>query len=73
MITLDAIVFTLRGGDEHLKYGDPYSVVCTAVKTSPTSARITGCVGKLTIAIVKDMKAKFKELGIDEITWERIK
>lgn len=46
-ISVEPQIFTIRGGEEHNKFGDPYSFVITAVKSGEHSIRFVGMVKKL--------------------------
>lgn len=44
MITIEAIIYTIRIGANNNKFGDTYTAVCTATKIDPDTVRITAMV-----------------------------
>lgn len=73
MVTIEPIVFTIRIGEENLKMGDPYTTVCTCIKTGPETARITAMVGILSTKQAILVYKELKKLGFQEVIWERRK
>lgn len=67
--TLDPIVFTLRAGTSHHKYGDPYTFSATILKVGKT-AHIVGASGRLTT--IPEMRKVLRDAGFTRICWERM-
>ena len=71
MISVEPQIFTIRGGAEHEKFGDPYTFVVTAVKDGEDSIRFVGLVGKPTLREFKKIRDYFISIGIIKADWER--
>ena len=71
MVTIEPIVFTIRIGENNHSFGDPYTSVCTAVKTAPDTVRITAMVGGVTLKQAIQISKMLKEMGLKNILWER--
>ena len=69
MTTLEPIVFLLRSGEDHHKYGDPYQFTATVVRIGST-AHIYAGVG--TIPKRNEIRDVLKQHGFDSVMWERI-
>jgi len=69
MTTLEPIVFLLRSGEDHHKYGDPYQFTATVVKIGST-AHIYAGVG--TSPKRSEIREVLRQYGFDQAMWERI-
>lgn len=80
-ISVEPQTFTIRGGSEHHKFGDPYEYVVTAVKNGEHSIRFIGLVKRkkdgdendhLSITEMKMIRKYFHSIGIFHAEWERV-
>jgi hypothetical protein len=67
--TLDPIVFTLRVGVDHHKYGDPYTFSATVLRVGKTAHIVGGC-GELATPFA--WRKALKNAGFTRVCWERM-
>ncbi len=77
MFHLEALIWTIRADEEFRVFGDPYTFVCTVMKTGPKSCRIHGALARKEIprgkevAYARVLEEHLRRLGFTKITWER--
>ncbi len=71
MVTLCPIAYVLRGGPDHKRHGDPYSVVGTVIDAGPGVARIVGVEGPIYQEFPGEVFAMLAGLGFETVMWER--
>ena len=71
-ITLTPVVFVLRAGPKHNKYGDSYDFAATVTVAGEVS-HIQGAAGKLTLKVAREVRAALKKHGIKKGVWDRMK
>lgn len=74
MVTIEPFAFTVRLGNNHEKFGDPYTATCTCIKTGPTQARIVALAGEVNLEMLAKLRRLLRELyGINDLYFERFK
>lgn len=77
MVTIEAMIWSIRIGEDNHSFYDPYTSICTATRAGIDTVRITALAGdpahpltlKQSIQIAKILKG----LGFSWAIWERIK
>jgi len=72
-VSIEALVFTVRMGEEHNAYGDPYTDVCTVTKIDEGVARVTALGREISKSDAHELRKLLHSLGFTEIVWERKK
>lgn len=75
MITIEAMTWTVRIGENNHEMYDSYTGVCTATRAGVDTVRITALVTEqpFTLRQSIEMAKKFKAMGFNWAIWERIK
>jgi hypothetical protein len=71
MITLTPIVWTVRVGSEHAKYGDPYDGVATVQGCGNEAHVSAGC--RIPLGDQVELSRRLREMGFAVIVFERSK
>ena len=69
-VTLTPVVFVLRAGPEHEKYGDDYELAATVIVLNGVAEMLGGTDG-ITIKMAKDIKRAFRKIGVTQGGYER--
>jgi len=72
VITLTPIVWTVRTGQEHTGYGDPYEGVATVQRCGDV-AHVSAACGVLPISDQCELSKRLREMGFAAIVFERVK
>lgn len=72
MLTLTPIVWTVRCGGVHARYGDPYDGVAT-VQRCGEAAHVSAACGALPLAEQVELSRVLREMGFAAVVFERIK
>lgn len=72
MISLTPIVWTVRTGQDHAAYGDPYDGVATVQRCGDV-AHVSAACGKLPISDQVELSKRLREMGFAAIVFERAK
>lgn len=72
MLTLTPIVWQVRTGPEHAKYGDPYEGVATVQRCGDV-AHVSAACGRLPLGDQVELLRVLREMGFAAIVFERIK
>lgn len=72
MITLTPIVWTVRTGQDHAEYGDPYEGVATVQRCGEV-AHVSAACGALPVSDQVELSRKLREMGFCAIVFERVK
>ena len=70
-VSIEPIIFTVRLGKEHLKYGDPYTDVCTIIKLNDDSCRVTALGREISLSDAKELRGKLIAMGFLNVAWDR--
>ena len=70
-VSIEPIIFTIRLGKEHLKYGDAYTDVCTVIKLNDDSCRITALGREISLADAQELREKLIQMGFVNFAWDR--
>ena len=63
-VTLEPIVWIVRGGPGHRKFGDPFEASLTAIKIDEATVRLAGLSGRISIAMYRASDAAFDAIGL---------
>lgn len=71
-LTITPIVWTVRTGQCHAEYGDPYDGVATVQRCGDV-AHVSAACGALPISDQVELSRALREMGFCEIVFERVK
>ena len=73
MISIDPQFWIIRGGENHHKYGDPFTFSVTVVKMSETEIEFRALNGKMSLSDGRMIKKCFEDMGFKEYCRDRKK
>lgn len=74
MATLEQVredVWIIRAGEEHRKFGDPYSFACVLLKEEDCY-KIKAACGVFGFKTLKSIEVLLRGHGLTPVTWERL-
>lgn len=72
MVTIEAMSWNCRIGDENHSFGSPYTASCRIDKVSPDTARITILSGLINKGQADKIRESLIDLKFDYVIWERL-
>ena len=71
-LTITPITWTVRCGDQHKQYGDPYLVVATIQRCGDV-AHVSAVCGYLPLCEQAELRQHLRTLGFAAVVFERVK
>lgn len=71
-VHIEIVVGIIRAGEDFNNYGDAYEFSATVLFKNK-EAFISGATGKFSKDIFNQLKIMLRELGVDQVFWERKK
>lgn len=70
MISIAPVIYSIRGGPTHNKYGDPYEWVVSGMALED-EIYLYGMAGKFDVTSMRQLRVLFRNMGFSKVSWER--